>query len=217
MGKLGESFIQSLDQNFTYHFDAEIGEEFPALIEEHLGSADIANSFAKALAKIKITTDTNDIRLADDEDFNPGPYALAGIPLTFGGDDYLCLLPSLIGQGDGNFTSVVGVVTSGGQGIPDHTGGFRYGIYRIPELSQEYHHIIGEFKPPKDLKGFDKEFTQAILQSFFGYLSHSFGSAIIESGVSGFKDAIPGLNKFLDTLWKRLEAGIIEAADQLEE
>jgi hypothetical protein len=64
--------------------------------------------------------------------------------------------------------------------------------------------------------GFDKEFTQAILQSFFGCLSHSFGSAILESGVSGFKDAIPGLDKFLDTLWKRLEAGIIAAANTIE-
>jgi hypothetical protein len=217
MGKLGENFLGVLDGNFTYHFDAEIGEEYPALIEEHLGSADIAKSFAKALAKLKITTDLNDIRLADDEDFNPGPYALAGISLNLGGDDCLCLLPSLIGQGDGNFTSMVGVVTTGSHGIPDHTGGFRYSDYQIPELSQEYHHFIGEFKPPKDLKGFDKEFTKAIFISFFGYLSHSFGSAIIDTGVSGFKDAKPELNKFLDTLWKRLVAGIIEAADQLEE
>jgi len=124
MGKLGESFLEVLNANFTYHFDVERSEEFPALVEEHLGSVDIAESFAKALSKIKITTDINDIRLADDEDFNPGPYCLAGIPISFGGDDYVSLLPSLIGQGDGNFTAIVGVVTAGGLDIPDHTGVF---------------------------------------------------------------------------------------------
>jgi hypothetical protein len=215
MGKLGESFLDVLNANFTYHFDVERSEEFPALVEEHLGSVDIAESFAKALSKIKITTDINDIRLADDEDFNPGPYCLAGIPISFGGDDYVSLLPSLIGQGDGNFTALVGVVTAGGLDIPDHTGGFRYAKYQIPELSQEYHHFIGELKLPKELKGFDKEFSQAILQSFLGYLSHSFGAAIIDSGVSGFKDALPDLNEFLDSLWARLAAGVIEAANQI--
>ena len=42
MGELGASFINVLNANFTYHFDVEISEEFPALVEEHLGSVDIA-------------------------------------------------------------------------------------------------------------------------------------------------------------------------------
>ena len=216
----GSRFLESLKSNFNYHMEDSYDNYLLDVFSEFAGSKDLAKSFVKSLKKVEFKTDIDDIRLPTDEDFNPGPFILIGVPVSIG-DQSFSLIPGLVGLGQGNTSALMGVVCQG-EGFPDHALGYRIydrdgiTIFDFEVLREQTDQFYGKFIPPKELKGFRVELTQPILTTFLGYLAYGFGSAILASGIDGFDDAKNQLESFLDGLWSEFLKDLEKSIEDLD-
>jgi len=213
------NFISILKSEFSYHMDDTYDNYFVEVFKEKAGTKEITNSFVKELKKVEFNVDVDDIRLSTDEDYNPGPYILIGVPVDLG-DQPFSLIPGLVGIGSANRTALMGVVTQG-ENYPDHSSGYllhsRAGVslFKFEILSETTDMFYGDFQPPKELKGFRIELTKALLTTFLGYLSYAIGSAFLNTGSEGFEACKDELSDAIQDLWQDFHKGLANTLNYL--
>ena len=209
------TFLSEVQAVFNYHVD-DLYDFVTNTFEEHCGSKDLALAYVQSLRKLEVKCDVSDIRTSINEDFNPGPFILIGMPLMIEDVQY-SLIPSLAGWGRGNQTAVTGFVACVSQepGIPDYSWGFRGRLDLNPEklpfeLNWEQTQHIGGFDSPTPLKGYVQELTRLILGTYLEYLSLGFGHAILAEGANSLEKELVKVDKFVKEMW-------IYYLDQVEE
>jgi hypothetical protein len=210
-------FLTGVSEGFTQYAE-DCGLFVHETFEEHLGSEDLIESFIKSLKKIKIECDGSDIRSALDEDFNPGPYILIGVPIDIGGAHF-SLIPGLNGLGRGNMTALTGVVAMGLEaGVPTASWGYRDGVTENPlkapfAVEWETFISLGKFSVPTELKGYDAVLTETIVVAFLNYLSYGFGYAVLSIGLDALEKDREEVEPAINTMWKEYITAIEEAVE----
>lgn len=200
------TFLSEVQALFSYHVD-DLYDFVTDTFDEHCGSKDLALAYVHSLRKLEVKCDVKDIRTSINEDFNPGPFILIGLPLMIDDAQY-SLIPSLTGWGRGNQTAITGFVASVSHeaGIPDYSWGFRSRLDQNPEklpfeLSWERTQIIGSFISPNSLKGYVQELTRMIIGTYLEYLSLGFGHAILAEGANSLETELAKVDKFVNEMW----------------
>jgi hypothetical protein len=200
------AYLGDVKAIFSYHVD-DLYDFFTETFDEHCGSKDLALTYVKSLRKLEVKCDPTDIRTSINEDFNPGPFILLGIPLMIDDAQY-SLIPSLTGWGRGNQTAIVGLVScvSDEDGFPNHAWGFRGLLDLNPEklpieLTWEETQLIGRFVPPAALKGYVHELSKLIVGTYLEFLSLGFGHAMLAQGASALEKELTKVDKFAKEMW----------------
>lgn len=215
------SYLNSLESWFD--FNCQDPEYLYDVFEFAFDSPDDAKPFLKALSEIQIETDIQDIRLATNENFNPGPFVLIGVPINLN-DARFSLIPSMTGMGVGNRNSIIGLVTQPqNPETPDFVFGFRKAITNAPRnlpmvIEEELsYYFLGEFSGPRVMRSFDADLTEDVLITFLGYLSYAFGLAALEAGLASFQKESKNLDKSLEKLWSDYLRTVTNVIQELSE
>jgi hypothetical protein len=201
------AFLSEAQAVFSYHVE-DLYDFVTYTFDEHCGSKELGLAYVKSLRKLQLKCDPNDIRTSINEDFNPGPFILVGIPIMIDDAQY-SLIPALGGWGRSNQTGITGFVTASHSEpeIPDHSWGFRGRLEKNPEklpfeLTWEQTQLIGPFIGPVSLKGYVQELTKLILGTYLEFLSHSFGYALLAEGANSLTKELPKVEKFMLEMWE---------------
>lgn len=175
--------------------------------DNHLGSGDLSATYIKSLRKLTVTCDASDIRSPLNEDFNPGPFVLIGVPIQFG-ENFYSLIPGLGSAMGGNTTSMLGVVT-GSQNFsdPNHVMGYTEALKRNPQMipfpaTWEKTALLGDFVAPTELKGYVPELSKSIVGSYLEFLSYAFGMAVLSAGLNAFEKERGKVEALVKKTWK---------------
>jgi hypothetical protein len=200
------AYLGDVEAIFNYHVD-DLCDFFTETFDEHCESKDLALTYVKSLRKLELKCDATDIRTSINEDFNPGPFILVGIPLMIDDAQY-SLIPSLTGWGRGNKSAITGLVScvSDEDGIPNHAWGFRGLLELNPgklpiELIWEETQLIGRFVPPAALKGYVHELSKLVIGTYLEFLSLGFGHAMLAQGANSLEKELTKVDKFAKEMW----------------
>lgn len=191
-------FLKLTKSSFNYHVEDAYSNYLQEVLEKNLSNKAIGEVILGSLKELDFDLDIEDVRLSDDEDFNPGPFVYAGLPLIVGGGDF-SLLPSSVGTGSGNRTPYVGLVAQ--HDDVTHAGGFRWGMPIDLPIDNRYEFFIGEFEMPEKLKGVSQDVVEPLLTYFLGCLSYGLAVAFAEYGLSGYRKESEDFLAFIHQLW----------------
>jgi hypothetical protein len=201
------TFLSEAKADFVYHIN-DLEDFVTYTFDEHCGSKELGRAYVNSLRKLQLKCDPNDIRTSINQDFNPGPFILIGIPILIDDAQY-SLIPALGGWGRSNQTAITGFVSASHSEpeIPDHSWGFRARLEKNPgklpfELTWEQTQVIGPFIAPVSLKGYAPELTRLILGTYLEFLSHSFGLALLSEGANSLTKELPNVENFVLEMWK---------------
>ena len=201
------TFLSEVQQAFLFHVD-DLYDFVTDTFDEHCGSKDLALAYVKTLRNIEVKCDAEDIRTATNENFNPGPFILVGVPIFLDEAQY-SLMPALGRWGRGNETATLGLVSSAysEDDIPNHAAGFRRQLEKAPaklpfEITWDYTQMIGKFIPPSAVKGYAKELSPLIIGTYLEYLSLGFGAGVLAEGANSLDKEKSKIEPFLKKMWK---------------
>ena len=201
------TLLSEVEATFTYHVD-DLYDFFTETFDEHCGSKDLALAYLKTLRKVEVRCDVEDIRTATNQDFNPGPFVIVGVPIFLDEEQY-SLLPSIGGWGRGNETATLGLVSAARSEIdvPNHASGFRRQLENAPERMPyeiTYNHtaILGTLTVPSSVKGYVVELSTNIIGTFLEFLSLGFGEGFLAEGANAFEKEKSNVEPFVKKMWK---------------
>ena len=211
----------AIDEFFDIIFETleyDLGDASPygyyrEILSEEFGNTSVSQSFHDAMAKleIKLGEEIGDIKDATQDKYNAGAYFLARIPLELG-DTYFSLYPSLLGDGWGEIAPHLGICVSG---FGFSKGEFEPSKFDLPE--EAYYRFVGEFIPPKALKGFSAKAVESLLTHFLGLTSRGLAAAILKKGMDEFRSKEEKLEGYMRELWEHNLKAIQETINHLDE
>jgi len=197
--------------------DYDLGDAAPYgyfrdVLKEEFGSKSVSQSFLDTLVKLHIAVgeQVGNITDASDDHYNPGAYFFARIPIALGDVDYT-LYPSLLGNGWGDIAPHMGIAVSG---FGFTKSEFDPKAHGLPEES--YYRFIGEFIPPKSLKGFSSSAAESLISHFLGLTARGFASAILMYGIKEFREREVDFQQYLQDLWRYFLDAVQSTIDELD-